>query len=176
MRRFLLPPSGALLSALICGCAAESTTPGIPLEPDGFAAARASAGGRPIDATFSFDVAAGEFCDFAFRVEGDEKEKTIDLPGDHTLLIFPGAVYTLTNLSNGNQETFRIPGSFHITALENGDVETVFTGRNIIGQPFEPRFLVLAIGTFSNVFSSQGNLVQPLHGSGQLIDLCKLLG
>ena len=75
MRRFLLPPSGALLSALVFGCADERTTPGTPLEPDGIATARASAGGRPIDATFTFDVPEGVFCDFAIRFEGDEKEK-----------------------------------------------------------------------------------------------------
>jgi hypothetical protein len=109
------------------------------------------------------------------HTEGTEKEKTIELPGDRTLLIFPGAIATWINLSNGNQETFRIPGSFHITTLENGDTELVFTGRNIIGQPFEPRFLVLAIGTFTYVFDSQGNLVQPQQGSGQLIDVCALL-
>ena len=174
MRRCLFLPSGALLSALVFGCADQPTTPNAPLEPGSIAAARASAGGRPIDVTFTFDVPAGAFCDFAFRVEASEKEKTIELPGDRTLLIFPGAVYTFTNLDNGNQETFRIPGSFHITTLENGDVETVFTGRNIIGLT-DPRFLVLAIGTFTYVFDPEGNLVQPLQGSGQLIDVCALL-
>jgi hypothetical protein len=174
MRRFLFLPSGALLSALVFGCADQPTTPGALPEPGSIAAARASAGGRPIDAAFTFDLAAGEFCDFAIHGEASEKEKTIELPGDRTLLIFPGAVYTYTNLSNGNQETLRIPGSFHITNLENGDVEFVITGRNVFGQPFEPRFLVLAIGTFTQVFGSQG-VVQPLQGSGQLIDLCELL-
>jgi hypothetical protein len=80
-----------------------------------------------VDATFSFDLPAGAFCDFAIRDEGSQKEKTIELPGGRTLLIFPGAVATLTNLSNGNQETFRIPGSFHITTQANGNVEIVFT-------------------------------------------------
>jgi hypothetical protein len=175
MRRFLFLPSGALLSALVFGCADQPTTPGAPPEPGSIAAARASAGGRPIDVTFTEDHPAGAFCDFAFRIEGSEKEKTIELPGDRTLLIFPGAIATITNLSNGNQETFRIPGAIHITTLENGDVEIVFTGPNLIGQPFEPRFLVIAIGTFTYVFDSQGNLVQPLQGSGQLIDVCALL-
>jgi hypothetical protein len=157
----------------------ESDSDGIStVEVGSVAAARASAGGRPIDATYTFDIEEGLFCDFAIRVEGAEKQKTISLPGDRTLLIFPGAVTTYTNLSNGTQETFRIPGSFHITTLENGDVEVVFTGRNIIGQPlpFEPRFLVLAIGTFTFVTNSQGDIVQQLQGSGQLIDICELLG
>jgi len=175
MRRFLFLPSIALSSALVFSCVDQPTTPSAPSETGSLAAASANAGGRPIDATYSFDIPEGVFCDFALHTEGAEKEKTIELPGDHTLLIFPGAIATWMNLSNGNQETFRIPGSFHITTLENGDTELVFTGRNIIGQPFEPNFLFLAIGTFTYVFDSQGNLVQPLQGSGQLIDVCALL-
>ena len=175
MRRFLLPSSGALLSALIFGCADQPTTPGTPQELGSIAAASASAGGRPIDVTFSNELPAGAFCAFAVLLEGSEKEKTIELPGDRTLLIFPGAKYTLTNLSNGNQVTFPFPGTIQVTTLENGNVELVFRGPNLIGQPFEPRFLVRTVGTFTYVFDSQGNLVQPLQGSGQLIDLCALL-
>ena len=175
MRRFLFLPSGPLLSALVFGCADQPTTPGAPEELGSIAAASASAGGRPIDVTFSDDYPAGAFCDFAFRIEGSQKEKTIELPGDRTLLIFPGAIYTITNLSNGNQVTFPFPGTIQVTTLENGDVELVSRGPNLIGQPFEPRFLVRTIGTFTQVFDSQGNLVQPLQGSGQLIDLCALL-
>jgi hypothetical protein len=175
MRRFLFLPSGALLSALVFGCTDQPTTPVAPPELGSIDGASASAGGRPIDVTFTVDLPAGEFCAFAVRIEGSEKEKTIELPGDRTLLIFPGAIYTLTNLSNGNQVTFPFPGTIQVTTLENGDVELVSRGPNLIGQPFEPRFLVRTIGTFTQVFDSQGNLVQPLQGSGQLIDLCALL-
>jgi hypothetical protein len=175
MRRFLFLPSGALLSALVFGCADQPTTPGALPEPGSIAAARASAGGRPIDVTFTNELPAGAFCAFAVLLEGSEKEKTIELPGDRTLLIFPGAKYTLTNLSNGNQVSFPFPGSIQVTTLENGDTELAFRGPNLVGQPFEPRFLVRTIGTFTYVFDSQGNLVQPLQGSGQLIDLCELL-
>jgi hypothetical protein len=31
------------------------------------------------------------------------------------------------------------------------------------------------MGTFSIVFDAEGNLIQPLQGSGQLIDVCSLL-
>jgi hypothetical protein len=34
---------------------------------------------------------------------------------------------------------------------------------------------VLAIGHFSFVFDSNGNLIQPLTGQGQLIDVCGLI-
>jgi hypothetical protein len=106
-----------------------------------------------VDATFSFDLPAGAFCDFAIRDEGSQKEKTIELPGGRTLLIFPGAVATLTNLSNGNQETFRIPGSFHITTRANGNVEIVFTGPNLLFDPFAG--FVVAMGSFSIVFDAE---------------------
>jgi hypothetical protein len=171
MRLSLIALTGLVWTSTSCGDRPS------PVEPASGVAPRVSAaGGRPIDATFSFEVDAGVYCDFAFRIEASEKEKAIALPGGRTLLLFPGAVYTVTNLDNGNQETFRIPGSFHVTNLENDDVETVFTGRNIIGLTPDPRFLVLAIGTFSYVFDPQGNLVQPLEGDGQLIDVCELLG
>jgi hypothetical protein len=131
MRRFLSLPSDVLLSALILACVDQPTAPAVSLEPGSIAAARANAGRRPIDATFSFDVPAGDVCDFGLHFDATEKERTIELPGDRTLQIFPGALWTVTSVSNGNQETFRIPGSFHTTTLANGNVKTVFTGRNL---------------------------------------------
>jgi hypothetical protein len=144
-----------------------------PLEPGSVAAARASAAGPPVPVSFTDTVEAGVLCDFAIQIEASEKDKTIDQPGDRILLIFPGAIWTLTNLSNGNQEALRIPGSFHITTLANGDVVTVVTGRNLLFDPFAG--LVLAIGRFSFVFDAENNLIQPLQGKGQLIDICELL-
>jgi hypothetical protein len=173
MRRFLSLPSDVLLSALILACVDQPTAPAVSLEPGSIAAARANAGGRPIDATFSFDVPAGDVCDFGLHFDATEKERTIELPGDRTLQIFPGALWTVTSVSNGNQETFRIPGSFHTTTLANGNVKTVLTGRNLGFDPV-PGF-VLMMGTFSIVFDAEGNLIQPLQGSGQLIDVCSLL-
>jgi hypothetical protein len=69
--------------------------------------------------------------------------------------------------------TLNITGVFHQTTLENGDVQTVSTGRSILGDP-EAGF-VLAIGNFSFVFNEKGKLVQPLSGEGRLIDICELL-
>jgi hypothetical protein len=57
--------------------------------------------------------------------------------------------------------------------MENGDVVTVLTGLNVAGDP-EAGF-VLAKGRFSYVFDADGNLIQPLQGEGQLIDICTLL-
>jgi len=81
---------------------------------------------------------------------------------------------TLTNLDSGVQERVVITGAFHQTTLENGDVVTKATGRNLLGDP--QAGFVVAVGNFSYVFDAEGNLVQPLEGEGQLIDVCALLG
>jgi hypothetical protein len=146
-----------------------------PVEPVGSALPRAvMAQGRPteVDQT-PFEIPAGVFCDFAFRVEPSGRAKTIELPGQRTIFLSPGLAWAFTNLDTGKRETFRIPGAFHQTILENGDVETVVTGRSILGDPIAG--LVLAIGRFSFVFDAQGNLIQPLQGTGRLIDICEVL-
>jgi hypothetical protein len=115
-----------------------------------------------------------EFCGFPIEVVLSGKAKTIELPGGRTLMTAPGLTVTLTNPANGNQETLNITGAGHQRVLENGDVETVSTGRNALFAPAVPG-LVLIIGRFSFVLDADGNLVQPLEGTGQLIDLCELL-
>ena len=112
-------------------------------------------------------------CDFPIRLEYSGKAKTIELPDGRFIFTSPGLTATLTNLDNGNQETLNITGAFHQTTLKNGDVKTVVTGRNLLGDP-EAGF-VLAKGQFSFVFDEQGNLVQPLSGKGKLVDVCELL-
>jgi hypothetical protein len=52
-------------------------------------------------------------------------------------------------------------------------VVTVVTGRNLLLDPVQG--FVLGIGHFSFIFDASENLVQPLKGQGQLIDLCALL-
>lgn len=112
-------------------------------------------------------------CAFDIVAQQSGKTKQIALPGGRTIFIFPGNTITLTNPANEKQETFVITGSFHQTVLENGDVVTVATGRNALLDP-EAGF-VIAIGHFSYVFDAAGNLIQPLQGTGQLIDICEVL-
>jgi hypothetical protein len=95
------------------------------------------------------------------------------LPGGRFIFTSPGLTATLTNLENEKQMRLNITGAFHQTTLENGDVVTVATGRNFLGDP-EAGF-VLAKGRFSFVFDAEGNLVQPLAGKGKLTDVCALL-
>jgi hypothetical protein len=118
-------------------------------------------------------------CDFPILYELSGKAKLITLPGGRFITTAPDQYATLTPiLPNGDldlahQQRINITGSFHQSTDEEGNVVTVATGRNILGDP-EARF-VLAIGNFSYVFDADNNLVQPLQGEGQLIDICELL-
>jgi|SRR5215204_55089 len=138
-------------------------------------------GGAPkdVDETL-FPIEPGAFpgtCDFTVGLEQSGKGKTIMLPDDKGLILTsPGLDATLTNLDNPEhpQETYNITGSVHVsTDPETGDVTTVLTGRNLAIDP-EAGF-VIAVGDFSFVFNEQGELIQPLEGSGQLIDVCEAL-
>jgi hypothetical protein len=138
--------------------------------------ATAAAQGPPIEVDQTpFTVTT--FCDFPIEVVLSGKAKRIDLPGGRTILTAPGLTVTLTNLDNGNRETLNITGAEHQRTLENGDVEHVLTGRGAVFDPFIPGFqgFVLLIGRFSFVVDAEGNLVQPLQGTGQRIDICELL-
>ena len=67
------------------------------------------------------------------------------------------------------------PGSFHIRSLPNGNTEIVCTGRNTYDDPVAG-FLVLLIGQFSEVYDADFNLLQPLQGTGEVVNLCQVLG
>jgi hypothetical protein len=124
----------------------------------------------------SFDEPAGSFNNGAFDVRISEagKAKTINLPGERFITTSPGLDATLTNLSNPSKTvTLNITGAMHQSTTQTGDILTVATGRNLLGDPVAG--LVLAIGNFSFVFDKNGVLVQPLIGHGQLIDVCALI-
>jgi hypothetical protein len=170
-----LPLTSAIASALACALTAGCGDDPSPVEagaPAPVSAARAGGPPTEVDPT-PFEIPAGVFCDFAFRVEPAGKAKAVELPGERVIFLSPGLTWTITNLDNLKQETFRIPGAFHVDTLENGDVVTVATGRSILGDPVAG--LVLAIGRFSFVFDASGTLVQPLQGTGRLVDICELL-
>ena len=135
-------------------------------------------GGKPTDVDEDpIDLAPGavfDKCDDPIRLSYSGKAKTLQLPGGRFIFTSPELTATLTNLESEKQETVIITGAFHQTTLENGDVVTEATGRNLLGDP-EAGF-VIAVGNFSYVFDADGTLVQPLEGEGQLIDVCELLG
>jgi len=134
-------------------------------------------GGKPtnVDET-PIDLDSGAVfgkCDDPISLVYSGKAKTLQLPGERFIFASPKLTATLTNVESEEQETVVITGAFHQTTLENGDVVTEVTGRNLLGDP-EAGF-VIAVGNFSYVFDDEGNLIQPLEGEGQLIDVCELL-
>ncbi len=150
-----------ILAALACGPAATNTVAqqGPPTE---------------FEDTFQIDG----ICAFPVLVELSGKTKTIVLPGGRTLFTFPGEIVTFTNLNDtSKQETLSITGAIRQRVLENGDVELVFTGRNlIIG--FDPvNAFVITIGRFSAAFDPEPlfDITQPLSGNGRLLNVCELL-
>jgi hypothetical protein len=139
---------------------------------------RVQRGSPPEEVSFSLDLPANFFkpgsCDFPIRVEATGKGGTIVLPGDRFIFTAPGLEAVVTNLDHPSQlATLRITGASHQSIEPNGDVVTVVTGRNLLGDP-EAGF-VLAIGTFTFIFDSAGNLIQPLTGTGQFINVCELI-
>lgn len=130
--------------------------------------------GSPENVTDSFPVEG--ICEFPVLVELNGKAKTIELPGGSTLFTSPQLTATFTNLDNlSHSETVGITGAISQTLLANGDVEVVFTGRNlVIG--FDPiEGFVITIGRFSVAFDAEFNVTQPLTGNGQVINVCELL-
>ena len=134
-------------------------------------------GGAPVDAGFELLVNPGDFpgtCSFPVLVEATGEGKTIKLPNGTTLFVFPGLDVTLTNPETGTSETYSVTGANRVLPPdEEGVVVTEVTGRNLLIDP-EAGFVV-ASGNFSFAFDEEGNLVQPLEGEGQLIDVCEAL-
>jgi hypothetical protein len=124
---------------------------------------------------FTFDDTVKGFCAFPVHILALGKQGVIELPGGGLIVTSPALSATLTNVRSGESVTLSITGAFHITTLANGNVQTVYTGRNIVFDPLVG--IVLLIGEFTGVADPEtGMLVQPLEGTGQNIDLCLLLG
>lgn len=131
---------------------------------------------QPVSGQFadcSFDVTFDFLCSFPVNVMVTCVGKDIVIPGDRVTQIFPGEQAVVTNVTNGHSVTLTIPGTFHVTTLPNGTVVTRMTGRNLTFDPLAG--FVLAIGNFSFAFDAAGNLIQPLAGTGQLVDVCALI-
>jgi hypothetical protein len=118
-------------------------------------------------------IAPGE-CAFDVQLSLSGKAGQINLPGNRVIFTSPKLTATLTNLSDTTKSVkLSVTGAFHELIDQNGNTTFVVTGRNLLGDPVAG--FVLAIGTFSFVFDSSGNLIQPLMGTGQLIHVCTLI-
>lgn len=137
----------------------------------GQASAAAQNQNAPQDVNLTIPIPAGGVCTFAVELSLTGKAKTIELPGSRFIFTSPGLDATATNLDDpSKQVTLNITGAFHQTTEQDGSVVTVVTGRNLL---FDPQAgFVLAIGNFSFVLDADENLIQPLEGQGQLIDVC----
>lgn len=164
--RGALLPAALALAFTLSACA----DPSAPAAPASVAPSFVQDQPTQVDET-PFTV---EFCGFPVEVVLSGKEKPIELPAGRTILASPGLTATLTNLNNGVQLTLNITGALHQRALGNGDVEIVSTGRSALFAPVVEG-LVLVVGRWSYVLDADGNLVRPLQGSGQLIDVCERL-
>jgi len=139
--------------------------------------AQKTGGTPPLGVSSSQTIPAGGVfgeCAFPVLFQQDGKAGTITLPGGRFIFTSPGLHAALTNLTDqAKSVTLNITGTFHQSTDSNGDTVTVVTGRNLLGDP--DAGFVLAIGSFSFKFDKNGNLVQPLSGTGQLIKVCPLI-
>ena len=140
--------------------------------------AQSDNGGAPeeISGTISPEVVATYpgACDFPMEVTVSGKTKTVEQGNGDTISIFPNYSVTATNLANGEQATFNVTGSNHLSTLENGNVQTVMTGRNFALDPVAGTFVSMGHFTFVNDPTNTTNLV-PVSGTGRTIDVCALL-
>ena len=135
-------------------------------------------GGKPAEVSGFFDIPANTVkpgaCAFDVRVAFDGKGKTITLPGNRSISTSPGLNAEVTNLSDPTKTVnLNVTGAFHQTSKSNGDIVTIVTGRNFLTDPLAG--VVLAIGTFRFAFDASNNLIEPLNGQGQLINICDLI-
>jgi hypothetical protein len=129
---------------------------------------------QQIDQENPIDLPAGTVCsDFAVRLEENGTFKTLELPGDRLIMANPNLTATLTNLTTRKEVTVVITGATNQTTDADGNVVTKVTGLNLLFDPVAG--FVIAKGNFSFVFDKDGNLIQPLQGTGQLTDICGLL-
>ena len=95
-------------------------------------------------------------------------------PDGTFILTSPGLVATVTNTSTDASVTWSITGSFRQTTLANGDTHTRMLGRNLVTDPVAG--FALISGDFSFVAAPDGSIVEPLNGTGRIVDVCEVLG
>jgi hypothetical protein len=113
-------------------------------------------------------------CSFPMQLDVSGKTKTIHQGNGGMIITSPGASATVTNLANGEQATFNVTGSSHKSILENGNVKTVMTGRNLALDPVAGTFVSMGRFTYVNNPTDTQNII-PVSGKGRMIDVCALL-
>lgn len=161
--------AGCVVVALaVVGCSNQEWS---PVAATSVAGSSQASSGAPAPAPETY---ISDSCGFPIRVDLDGKVKELPLPGDRLKVLFPGFSTTMTNPANGKSLSFSSTGSFHIAFLPNGHTSITYTGRNGYDDPILGRILFL-IGTFSEEFDGNFDVVAPLSGNGQIIDVCARL-
>lgn len=160
----------ALFVGLIAGSTPVSAAPTATNDPNPFAPALN-------EGTFYLNG----FCSFKVKVTLTGKIKVIELPGDRTTTISPGAKITLTNAKTGTSLNFVITGVIHEQVLvdENGtkfrDIKA--TGNNLLLIPDPDSGLSLVTGNFHYTLNLDGTERTRFDSGapGQVIDVCNAL-
>lgn len=161
----------ALLLGLIAGSSPATSAPPPTKEPNPFAPALN-------EGTFYLNG----FCSFKVKATLTGKIKVIELPGERTTTISPGAKITLTNPKTGTTVSYVITGVIHEQVLvdQNGtkfrDVQA--TGNNLLLIPAPDSGLALTTGNFHYTLNLDGSERTrfDVNDPGQVIDVCDALG
>ncbi|MDH4153798.1 MAG: hypothetical protein OEV01_08455 [Nitrospira sp.] len=120
-------------------------------------------------------------CEFNVSLSVAGKGGAITLPNGRFIYTSPAQSATLINLDNPQKQVMlNITGSTMQSTNAQGNQVFQPRGRNLLGDPGQTNEngyegLVLAIGNFSYVFDSNGNLIQPLKGQGTITNVCDLI-
>jgi hypothetical protein len=132
--------------------------------------ARNPNGTRPAEVSVSLDIS--DFYEYFGNPLEDEiiltyggKEKTILTGNGETIITSPGVRGTLSNLTTGESLDVMLPGTFHISTLEDGTEVEKYTGINILGDPFIGQDGQYAVVQTRGNFTWDG---EPLSGNGQI--------
>jgi len=148
-------------------------------------ASAAQDGLPPVDIGYSQEIPAKSAfyaCEFDISLSVAGKSGLITLPGNRFIITSPAQSATLINLNSNppKEVTLNITGSSKLSTNQQGDQIYQPRGRNLLGDPGQTNDdgyegLVLAIGNFSYIFDSGGNLIQPLKGHGTITKVCDLI-
>jgi hypothetical protein len=163
MKRFVLLMVG-ILSALVVAA------PMVAAQSDNGAAPQEFSATYPPEVVATLPGA----CDFPMQLEISGKTKTIEQGNGDTISIYPNWTVTVTNTDTDEEATFKVTGANHLSTLENGNVQTVMTGRNLAFDPEAGTFVSMGHFTFVNTPDNMTNVV-PVSGTGRMIDVCALL-
>lgn len=123
---------------------------------------------EPVNDTFTDDSCGHEL---VVHVVG--KEKTHELSDSRVIRTSPGEHITVTDPVTGNSLDYVITGSGHETTLPDGRIAVTAVGKNAL---FHPLFgFIITSGNMRFAIGPDGEFLEPPHGTGNVIDVCKAI-